>query len=97
MLEQASILPLKERKRLLSKILVNNTQNYNYVLLIKNDILIIKQEVKRAIYKIVLNKILGLSKVTNQILQYLVSIVLTQVQSLFAKYIKKRIQLIYFK
>jgi len=61
------------------------------MLFIENNILITKQEIKQAIYKIALNKISKFNKITNRVLQYLVSIILIQIKSFFIKYIKKKI------
>ncbi len=81
----------------LLKMLINNTQNYDYASFIKNDVLITKREVRQAIHKIILNKISKFNEVTNQTLRHLVSVASTQMQSLFAKCIKKEIQSTHFK
>ena len=81
----------------LLKMLMNNIQNYNYASFIENDVSITKREVKRAIHKIVSNKISRFNEVTNRALRHLISVASTQVRSLFAKCIKKKIQSTHFK
>jgi len=49
----------------LLKMLMNDTQDYDYASLIENDALITKREVRRAIHKIVLNKISKFNEITN--------------------------------
>jgi len=74
-----------------SKMLMNDTQDYDYASLIENGASIMKREVRRAIHKIVPNKASRFNEVTNRALRHLVSVASTQMRFLFAKCIKKRI------
>jgi len=77
--------------------LINDTHDYDYTLLIKNDASITKREIRRAIHKATLNKTSRFNEITNRALRHLISVALAQVRFLFAKCIKKKIQSTHFK
>ncbi len=56
-----------------------------------------KRNVIKAMHKITSNKILEINNIINCALQQLICIVLSLIKSLFNKYIKKEMQLFYFK
>ncbi len=57
----------------------------------------LKRKVIKAIHKTISNKTLKINNIINCTLQQLICIVLFQVKFLFNKYIKKEMQLFYFK
>ncbi len=63
----------------------------------ENDKIISKRKIIKAIYKATLDKIFEINKVINRTLRQLVCVVSKQTKFLFDKYIKKKIQLSYFK
>jgi len=56
-----------------------------------------KRKIIRAIYKATLNKIFEINKIINRVLKQLICVISKQIRFLFNKYIKKEIQLSYFK
>ncbi len=80
-----------------SEILMLNTENFKYLLLIENDTSLMHCKIKRVIYKTMLNKTSKHTEYINKIMRKLVNDMLKQIHSLFEKCLQKRIQLTQFK
>jgi len=80
-----------------SKILMLNTEDFKYSLLIENDVSLMHRKIKKVIYKTMLNKTLKHTEYTNKIMRRLVDDVSEQIHFLFEKCLQKRIQSTQFK
>ncbi len=80
-----------------SEILILNTEDFKYSLLIENDASLIHHKIKRVIYKMMLNKTLKYTKYINKIMRRLVDNMSEQIHSFFERCLQKRIQLTQFK
>ncbi len=80
-----------------SKILMLNTEDFKYSLLIKNDVSLMHHKIKRVIYKMTLNKTLKHTEYTNKIMRRLVDDMSEQIHSLFERCLQKKIQSTQFK
>ncbi len=80
-----------------SKIFMLNTINFEYLLLIEDDVSLIHHEIKRVIYKATSDKILKHTKYINKIMHRLVDNTSEQIHSLFERCLQKRIQSTQFK
>ena len=57
----------------------------------------LKRKIIKATHKVISNKILEINEIINRTLKQLICVVLRQIRFLFNKYIKKEMQLFYFK
>ena len=80
-----------------SKILMLNTINFKYSLLIKDDTSLMHYKIKRVIYKATSDKTLKYTEYTNRIMRRLINDMLKQIHSFFEKCLQKRIQSTQFK
>ncbi len=80
-----------------SEILMLNTEDFKYSLLIENDTLLMHCKIKRVIYKMMLNKTLKYTEYINRIMHRFVDNTSKQICSLFEKCLQKRIQSTQFK
>jgi len=81
----------------LSIVSIDNIKKFSYLFLIKNKNKKLKQKIIKATHKVALNKILKINNIINRALRQLICVVSKQIKSLFDKYIKKEMQLFYFK
>ena len=80
-----------------SEILMLNTEDFKYSLLIENDILLMHCKIKRVIYKMMLNKTLKHTEYTNKIMCKLIDDTSEQIHFLFERCLQKKIQSTQFK
>ncbi len=76
---------------------MHDTKNFEYLLLVNNKLSLIYCEIKRVIYKIILNIISSQTNYTNRIICKLVDDTSKQIHFSFEKYLQKNIQSIQFK
>jgi len=72
------------------KIFIQNIKDFNYLSLIKDNILLIYREIKRATHKAIFNKILTHTNYTNKVMRQFVNNALKQICFLFEKYFFKK-------
>ena len=60
---------------------MQDTKNFEYLLLVNNRFLLTHREIKQAIYKVVLNKIFNQTNYTNKVMRKLVDDASKQVHS----------------
>ena len=80
-----------------SEILMLNTEDFKYLLLIENDASLMHRKIKRVVYKITLNKTLKHTEYINKIMRRLINDTSEQIYSFFERCLQKRIQSTQFK
>jgi len=71
---------------------MQNTKDFNYFSSIKDNVLLIYREIRRATYKTIFNKILEYIDYTNKIMRKLIDDALKQIHLLFERCLQERIQ-----
>jgi len=66
---------------------MQDTKDFNYFSLIKNNVLLIYREIRRIMHKIILNKTLRYINYTNKVMRKLVNNALKQICFLFERYL----------
>jgi len=80
-----------------SKILMLNTEDFEYSLSIENDVSLMHHKIKRIIYKMMLNKTSKHTEYINRIMRRFVDDTSEQIHSLFERCLQKKIQSTQFK
>jgi len=71
---------------LLFKIFMQDTKDFNYFFLIKDNILLTYCEIKRVTHKATFNKTLEYTSYTNKVMRKFINNALKQIRSLFERY-----------
>jgi len=70
---------------------MQDTKDFNYFFLIKNNVLLIYREIKRVTHKATFNKTSKHINYINKVIRKFVNNALKQIRSLYKKYLQKRI------
>lgn len=66
---------------------MQDIKDFEYLLLVKDNTLLIYCKIRKAIYKIIFNKILRYISYTNKIIYGIINSILKQIRLLFEKYL----------
>jgi len=66
---------------------MQNTKDFNYLFLIKDNVLLIYRKIKKAMYKAISNKTLTYTSYINKVMRKFVNNALKQIRFLFERYL----------